>query len=86
MIDGLMDFMYKIAVFIYFPILVPTIFDILYHLPTLTSLHSEGKFSGQVSQYVEYVQRCLEVTIMIKMNTNNPSLKSVSSVIPSFGC
>ena len=40
-------------------------------------ISSEGHFGGQVNQSVRYVHSSVELAILIKMNTNNPTPKSM---------
>ena len=44
---------------------------------TINHLHSEDKCPGQVNQSVRYVHSCLWLAILIRMSTNNPSVKSM---------
>ena len=40
-------------------------------------MSSEGDIFGQVNQSVTYIHSCLQLAILIKTNTNNPSRMSV---------
>ena len=49
----------------------------------------KDKFSGKINQPAKYNNSCLEIAILLKISTNNPSWKLLvleSFVKPSLGC